>query len=230
MKKKIKAIILCGGKGKRLLPLTKLVPKPLVRIKRKPILEYILNYFSNSLIDEFIIATGYRSIDINKFINKSSHKNKCKVIYTGNNDILVRIKKCLSLIKDEDFLVLYGDTISDINLNKLTKFHFKNKKPATVTLYQLKSSFGLMQTDKNDNVISYNEKPKLNKWINIGYFYFSNKLINDINKFRNFENFLNHIIKKNKLNAYKHYGKHITVNTLNELNEAKNNINEIFYK
>ena len=87
-----------------------------------------------------------------------------------------------------------------------------------------------MQTDKKNNVISYNEKPKLNKWINIGYFYFSNKLKNDINKFKKFENFLSYIIKNNKLNAYKHNGKHITVNTLNELNEANINISEIFNK
>ena len=134
MKKNIKAIILCGGKGKRLLPLTKRLPKPLVKIKKKPILGYILDYFSNSVINEFIVATGYKSNEIKKFISKSYHKKKCKVVYTGDNDIIIRIKKCLPLIKNEDFLVLYGDTISDINLNKLTNFHLKFSKPATVTL------------------------------------------------------------------------------------------------
>ena len=119
-------------------------------------------------------------------------------------------------------IVLYGDTISNVNLKTLIGFSLQHKEAITVTLWPMRSQFGVIETDSNDKVISYEEKPILDKWINIGYFYFKKKGLGLLNNKDTYEEFLNYIIKENELIGFKHKGDHITVNTLKELQEAKN--------
>ena len=95
---------------------------------------------------------------------------------------------------------------------------------ATVSVWPLKSQFGIFELGKNDRVISFKEKPVLDKWINIGYFCLSKGLIPMIKKHSKFEKFLEKLIEENKLIAYKHKGLHITINTLKELEEAEKKI------
>ena len=84
-KKNLTILILCGGKGLRLRPVTKDTPKPLIKIKNKSILENIIDYFLKFKIDDFIIATGYKHRVIEKFIRKKYKKLKIKSINTGVN-------------------------------------------------------------------------------------------------------------------------------------------------
>ena len=99
-KNEISVLILCGGAGQRLRPLTKTIPKPLIKIKNKSILEYIINHFFKYKINNIIIASGYRHILIKKFINKKYKNKNIKVINTGvNTEIIDRIKKNFSLFK-----------------------------------------------------------------------------------------------------------------------------------
>ena len=113
-KKNLTVLILCGGKGLRLRPLTKKLPKPLIKIKNKSILENIINYFKKYKVENFIIASGYKHKMINRFI-KTKYKNlQIKTLYSGvNADIIVRLKK-LSKYSKKNLLVCYGDTLIDI--------------------------------------------------------------------------------------------------------------------
>ena len=86
-KKNLTILILCGGKGLRLRPVTKDIPKPLVKIKSKSILENIINYFLKFKINDFIIATGYKHKMIDNFIKKKYKKLNIKSINTGVNSI-----------------------------------------------------------------------------------------------------------------------------------------------
>jgi len=140
-KKNLTVLILCGGKGLRLRPLTKKLPKPLIKIKNKSILENIINYFKKYKVENFIIASGYKHKMINRFI-KTKYKNlQIKTLYSGvNADIIVRLKK-LSKYSKKNLLVCYGDTLIDIDLNKYINFYQSSKKKITVASYQLKSSF-----------------------------------------------------------------------------------------
>ena len=92
----------------------------------------------------------------------------------------------------------------------------------------MRSQFGVIETDFNNKVISYEEKPILDKWINIGYFYFKEKGLDLLKDIDAFEEFLNYIIKENELIGFKHRGDHITVNTLNELQEAQIKITKLY--
>ena len=116
------------------------------------------------------------------------------------------------------------DTLSNIKINKIIKHHEAHKGLATIALWKNRSNFGLMNISENGKVNSYKEKPILDSWINIGYFYFSGKLVGRIKKFKKFENFLNYLVKSKNLYGYKHRGLHYTVNTEEELNKLTQNI------
>jgi NDP-sugar pyrophosphorylase family protein len=225
-KKNLTVIILCGGKGERLKPLTLDTPKPLMKIKDKTILEYIINHLLKFNIKNIIIAGGYKNHLVKKFID-SKYKKNIDIVNTGvKADILERIKKIVDNKKGE-FLVCYGDTLADININRLIKFYLSNKENIIASSYELKSSFGILNTYKNSNtVFEFKEKPKLDVWFNIGYIIFSQKYIEMLSKFKKFETFLHFCAKKKLMKTYRHLGKHITVNTISELEEARSKIDK----
>jgi glucose-1-phosphate cytidylyltransferase len=156
-------------------------------------------------------------------------KKSIKIINSGDVDIIQRIKETGKSIKG-DVLVLYGDTISDVNLNELIKFHKKKNSLATMTVWPMRSQFGLVDFDRNGKVLSFLEKPILDKFMNIGYFYFNNKILNVMKKYLKWELFLNDMVKMKILKAYVHNGLHITVNTIEELSLAEKDIGNINFK
>ena len=165
------ALILCGGRGERLKPITESIPKPLVKINGTPLLGYQINYLEKRGIKKFVIATGYKSQLINTYIkNKYSHLD-VNIIDSGDVDIMKRIYDCI-MILSEEFLLCYGDTLADIDIDDLYKFHKNHNGKVTVSTYQLTSQFGIVKMDENDLVVEFLEKPKLDAWINIGYFIF----------------------------------------------------------
>ena len=221
IKNSLSVIILCGGVGQRLRPLTGKVPKPLIKIKNKAIIEYIINHFLKYKINNIIIVTGYKHKLLKKFINKKYKNKKIRILDTGlKTEIIKRVEK-ISNHLNNNVILCYGDTLVDINLNKLIQFYLKDKNKFIVSSYQLKSSFGILDMNDKNIVTRFREKPKLGMWFNVGYFVFSNKYLKILKKFKKFENFLFYLAKKKIMKAFKHTGKHITVNTISELEEAK---------
>ena len=185
----LSAILLCGGEGMRLRPLTKNLPKPLIKINQKPILFYIMRHLLDSGVKKFYIATGYKSKKIEDFMKNQFADVSYKIINSGKADLMRRIKDCVKYIEN-DFIVCYGDTISNINIKKLIKFHQRNPKKVTIASYPLKSSFGIINLNKNNSVIAFREKPVLNELINIGYFCFNQNHIPLLKKKNNFLRFI----------------------------------------
>jgi glucose-1-phosphate cytidylyltransferase len=214
-------IILCGGKGLRLRPLTINTPKPLIKIDNKTILEHIINQFLKFNINNIILATGYKSNIFSLFIKKKYKNLNIKVINSGvNKDIVFRLTQSLKFAK-ENIIICYGDTLIDININKLIKNFIKNKKKLIMTSYQLKSQFGILTINKKLDVVDFNEKPNLNIWYNVGYFIFNKKFGSKLKKFKTFKKFLKIMAASNYIKSFKHYGKHVTINTFSELEDAK---------
>ena len=221
------AIILCGGKGLRLRPLTNDVPKPLINIDNKPILSHVIKHLRKHGINKFLIATGYQSNKIKKFMEETYTDLDYKLVDSGDTGILARVKDCIKNI-NSDFLLCYGDTISDINLTELMKFHKKNINSVTISSFPIMIPFGVMEVDKNNNVRSFDEKPILQNVMNIGYYYFNKKDYEMIERNSGIIELLNLLIKSERLKCYKHNGIHITINTLAELEIANENIKKIF--
>jgi glucose-1-phosphate cytidylyltransferase len=220
-KKNLTVLILCGGKGLRLRPLTKDTPKPLIKVKNKSILENIIRYFIKFKVNDFIIATGYKHKIIDQFIKKKFKNPNVRTFYTGlNSDIVERIKKSSKYSK-KYLLICYGDTLIDININKYIKFFMSHPKKVTVASYQLDSSFGIFNIQKKNQIIDFKEKPILDIWFNVGYFLFSVNNFKLFSKFKKFKDLLKYLSRIRAMKTYKHFGNHVTVNTLAELEKAK---------
>jgi glucose-1-phosphate cytidylyltransferase len=188
-----------------------------------------LDYLQSYGVKKFIIGTGYKHEIVQKYLENYQKDKIIKIINSGKVDIINRINDAGKLIK-KDFLVLYGDTISDVNLNELVMFHKDKKLPATMTVWPMRSQFGLVDFDQNGKVLSFLEKPILDKFMNIGYFYFTNEILNIMQQYLSWELFLNEMVKMGILSAYVHNGLHITVNTIEELSQAEKNIENINFK
>ena len=226
----IKVVILAGGFGSRLGKLTKLKPKPMIDILGKPILEHIINIYKKYDYKDFIICAGYKAEVIRSYFKKkyknSILKDTIKEIKIKNNDISLRIidtgkntltggriKRIKKYVKDEKFFHLtYGDGLSSINITKLTNFHKKNKKIATVTAVKIQvpqERFGVVYF-KNKNIVKkFVEKPNIKEiYINGGFFVLSNKIFkyirNDKTPWESKP--LQKIAKKKQLAAFKHNG------------------------
>ena len=203
----MKVIILCGGVGSRLAEETKLIPKPMVKIGPVPIVQHIINFYKSYNFKEFILATGYKKKVIENYFK---NKKNIKCIFTGKNTLtggrLLRLKKYFS--KDENFLLTYGDGLSNQNLKNLVNFHLKNKKIATLTAVKPPARFGELKI-KGNFVNDFKEKPQLqNNWINGGFFVFNSKIFKFIkgdSEMLEREPFQK-LAKKKQLLAFKHNG------------------------
>lgn len=220
-------VVLCGGKGERLKPITVSIPKPLVNIKDKPILWYILNQLSDYNRRDIYVMSGYKAEMIAEYIKEDFPGDEINICNNGDVDIIERVKHVTSLDSSKDLLVLYGDTISDVNLPALIRQAKSNINPVTLTIWPLVSQFGIVELDKDNNVLEFKEKPRLDKWINIGYIYIKMEIFLEITKFATFESFLKVMADKKQLSAYKHEGHHFTVNNVVELDHAEKNIHKI---
>ncbi len=168
----MKVVILAGGLGTRLPEYTRLIPKPMVQIGRKPILRHIIDYYVSFGFKDFIIALGYKGNIIRKYFNKNKVKDaNISLIDTGKNTLTGGRLKRLEKFLDGKFFLTYGDGLSDVNLSKLLKFHNKHKKLATVTAVKPIARFGELKI-KREKVTNFKEKPNASEagWINGGFF------------------------------------------------------------
>ena len=166
----MKVVILAGGKGTRISEYTKILPKPMIKIGTKPILEHIINYYIKFGFKDFIIASGYKHNIIKEYFKKKNFSAKINVIDTGVETLTGSRLKRLSNELNETFMLTYGDGLSNLNLKKLLRFHKSNKKLITLTAVHPPARFGELSIVK-DIVTNFEEKPQLQKgWINGGFF------------------------------------------------------------
>ena len=205
----MRVVILAGGMGSRMSELTKTIPKPMVKIKNKPILIHIMEHYSSLGFNEFFIALGYKGDVIKKFFRRKNFNWKVHLIDTGKNTMTGgRVKRLKKYLKNERFFLTYGDGISNINIKKLLKFHKKHKKSATLTAVRPPARFGSIKL-KHNKVKIFKEKSKLDEgWINGGFFVFEPDIFKYI---KNDQTYLERepleiFSKKKQLMAFKHYG------------------------
>ena len=218
----MKVIILAGGFGTRLSEYTHSIPKPMVKIGKFPIVIHIMNHYLNYGFDDFILATGYKNHVFKKYFKNFKKngvafqfnfvKKKCKVtlLDTGQKTLTGgRLKRASKLLgEDKNFMFTYGDGIADINLKKLSNFHYKNKKLITVSAVRPPARFGEIILKKN-KVISFKEKPQTKSgWINGGFFIANKSFLKLIKNDKTIleKQPLETVTKKNQLLAFKHYG------------------------
>ena len=168
----MKAIILAGGRGERLRPITDKIPKPLIPINNMPLIERTIKYLKKYGINEIIISSGYKSNKIESFLKKKKNFG-CQIIFSIEKTPLGTggaIKKALKYVGEESFLVLNGDVVTNIDLRKILK------KPNTIAANELKTKFGTMDI-KNNKILKFNEKKDImNVWMNSGIYHLSKNI------------------------------------------------------
>ena len=171
----MKAIILAGGRGKRLRPITDYIPKPLVPIKNIPIIEWQLKYLKKFGVDEVIICTGYKQEMVENYLNVK--KIGIKIKYSIEKTPLGTggaIKKAGKLIKEKSFFVINGDTITNIDLKKLSK------KQNSIASIELQTKFGILEIS-NDKIINFKEKKEIpDTWMNAGIYHLEKNILKDL--------------------------------------------------
>jgi glucose-1-phosphate cytidylyltransferase len=228
----MKVVIFAGGLGTRISEETDARPKPMVEIGGKPILWHIMKIYSSYGFNEFIICLGYKGYIIKEYFMHYFLHNSDITIELGSNKVEVhgtntesfkvtlvdtgietktagRLNQVKKYLGNEDFMLTYGDGVSDVDLKKLLAFHKSHNKIATVTAIQLDARFGGMDVADNGEVISFREKAKdESKWINGGFFVLKPEVFNylegDMDEMMWEDEPLEKLTADNQLAAYKH--------------------------
>lgn len=207
----MKAVILCGGRGTRLGKHGESVPKSLVEIGGRPILDHLMQRYSHYGINEFILCLGYLGDAIEQhFSAPPLHQNRHIIfadtgLETNTGGRLKKIEKFL--IEDETFCLTYGDGLADIDIHELIQFHKQHGKIATVTVVNPQSNFGILELSEKNEVIRFQEKPVMKEWINGGFFVFNRSIFNYLTENCVLEREpLEQLAAERQLIAYKHIG------------------------
>ncbi len=227
----MKVVILAGGFGTRISEESHLRPKPMIEIGGMPILWHIMKIYSTYGFNDFIICLGYKGIVIKEYFanyflyksditfdfrnnNKMTYHNhynepwKVTLVDTGMETMTGgRVKKIQPYIKNNSFLMTYGDGVSNINVKKLVEFHKNHGKMVTVTATQPSGRYGSINLGKGDVVSHFQEKPKGDGiWINAGFFVMDPGIFEYLDGDDSIleDGPLEKLTQKNELMAYKH--------------------------
>lgn len=249
----MKVVILAGGLGTRLREETEFRPKSLVDVGGRPILWHIMKLFAHYGFKDFVLCLGYRGNMIKEyFLNYEAMNNdftislgrQSQIIYHdahGEQDFRVtladtgletmtggRVKQIEKHIRDDTFMVTYGDGVSDLDVRALVDFHHAHGRLATVTTAQPTSRFGVLDLDDAGKVLSFAEKPKLDSWVSAGFFVFNHRVF----EYLGGDDYvlecepLERLATEGQLMSYRHQGFFFAMDTYREykhLNELWNN-------
>ena len=249
----MKVVILAGGLGTRLSEETTVKPKPMVDIGGMPILWHIMKIYSAYGFNEFVICLGYKGYIIKEyFANYFLHKSdvtidladnsikvhdsqaepwKITLVDTGNDSMTGgRIKRIQPHVRDEPFMLTYGDGVANININELTQYHKEHKKLCTVTAVQPSGRFGALNILDDNAVHSFREKPKGDgSWINGGFFVCQPEIFDYITNGDNTvweQQPMEQIANDGQMSAFKHNGFWRPMDTLKDKHDLNNMWNE----
>ena len=205
----MKVVILAGGFGTRISEYTKTIPKPMIKVNKKPIIIHIMEHYAKYGFTEFYIALGYKGSVIKEYFKKKNFKWNINLIDTGLKTMTGgRLRRLKKIIGNETFLMTYGDGLSDINISKLLNFHNTNKKLVTLTAVRPPARFGAIKL-KGNKVTRFKEKEKMDEgWINGGFFVMEPKFLNLIKNDSIFleKEPLEKVSSNGQLAAFKHTG------------------------
>ncbi len=228
----MKIVILAGGLQSTVSDAKEGIPKPMAEIGEKPILWHIMKMYSTYGFKDFIICGGYKVNMIKEYFtdyyiyqsditvdlknNKVTiHKKRTEdwnvtVVDTGVFTVPgERILKAQSYIGDEDFLVTYGDCLSDINLSELVSYHKKNKKMATIAVAKPAGRNKMLPIDREGNYLDYQDIIKVENsgWVNACCEIFTNKIFKELESISDLEvQLFNALAKKHEIVSYRHDG------------------------
>tara|TARA_Y100000590_G_scaffold135727_1_gene155345 strand:- start:78 stop:776 length:699 start_codon:yes stop_codon:yes gene_type:complete len=180
----MKAVILAGGLGTRLLPYTKTLPKPMLPLDKKPILEYVIKWIKKNGVKDIVLCVSYKHEKIQKYF-QDGKKFGVNIEYAISKKPLSTAGQLKTAEKfiGETFVCVYGDSIFKHNLRLMIKHHKKNSPVATMCLfdYKYQVKYGVIK-EKHGHVEAWEEKPIRSAKINTGCYVFESKIFRYIPK------------------------------------------------
>lgn len=221
-----KVLILCGGRGRRLQPNDLDLPKALIELHGKPILQRILEFYIQRQWRQFVICAGYRGDLVQNFLSKFQGKAEIEVSDSGEGaGMLERLYRARHLI-DERAIVTYGDTFIDIDIDQMLKEHIKKGSDLTLTIADIRTPFGIVNIDHDQKVKSFKEKPLFSYYI--GHMIVERRVLDELDdrlvsapNGEGIVKLFQMLAKQKRLYAYKHSGLKLTFNTWNEHKAAQ---------
>lgn len=215
----------------RLQEETEFKPKPMVEIGGKPILWHIMKIYSHHGHRDFILALGHKGDYIKDFFLKQKYYESDFLLNTHKGEVIdflaakqkddfnitfantgletphgERVLMLKEYIKGDLFMVTYGDGVANIDINKLIEFHKKKGVMATVTGVHPTSRWGLINTDKDDVVTEFAQKPLLFDYVNGGFMVFNKEFLNYVKRGDMIEDAIMRLIPDKQVALYKHEG------------------------
>lgn len=200
----MKAVILAGGLGTRLQPYTTFMPKPMLPLGEKPLLEHLIDWNRKNGIKSIVLCVSYLRKTIEDYF-ENGKRFGVQIEYANANRPLATAGQLKTAEKfiDDTFVCLYGDSIFDFNLKKMITQHKQKKSFVTIGLFEYKTNlpYGVIDTAKNGKVTSWNEKPEINANINMGCYVMEPGVFEFIpkNKPYGMDDLVRKIMTKNKL-------------------------------
>jgi NDP-sugar pyrophosphorylase family protein len=173
------AVVLAGGKGNRLMPHTAELPKPLVEVGGRPVAEYLLQRLKRGGVGRVIMAVNHMADQIERRLGDGSQFG-LQIKYSHEPAPLSTVGP-LRLIKDlpENFVVANGDILTDLDIGALYRYHIERRAELTVATYRgtEKIDFGVMETDSENAVTAFREKPDYHFIVSMGIYVFNRSVL-----------------------------------------------------
>ncbi len=211
----VKAVILCGGEGTRMRPLTLTIPKPMLPLGYKPILEHTVNFFKRYGINDFILAIGYLGETIVKYFGDGNQfdvhiEYSPEDMAMGTGGAIKKVERLVNSV----FVVTNGDVVfGELMVNDVLRFHREREGIGTLVLWHAEDTkrFGLVETDEGGRIVEFVEKPKYptSGWINAGFYVFEPEVFDYIPKNKVFSlesDVFPKLVEEGKLYGYKYTG------------------------
>lgn len=229
----IKTVILCGGRGSRLKPLTDLIPKPLVTLNGKPLLQHVVNGYLRKGKTDFVLCVGYREDMIRDFLAQQAFSGTFEFSNAGEQaSILQRLHQARTLMGDRVF-VAYGDTLIDIDLEVMLAQHQASQAQLTITIAEIRSPFGLVTIDEAGWGMSFEEKPL--QMYYIGHMLLERMVLENLDPQLlalpdgdGLVELFRRLIAKKQMQTYRYSGPRITFNTHQERDQAERDFIKFF--
>ena len=222
-------MILCGGKGTRLREHGETIPKGLVEIGGMPILWHIMKIYAHFGFKRFVLCLGYKGDMIKEYfwpnnsrtgILNGQGSDETITYQDGSDEWTItfaetgletntggRLKRASVHVREATLFATYGDGLADIDIGGLLSFHSRKSRLATMTCVKPRSPFGIVLLDSDDQAIAFHEKPRMNDWVNGGFFVFQQEFFDhvgedDVLEREPFER----LVKQKQISAYRFEG------------------------
>jgi glucose-1-phosphate cytidylyltransferase len=203
-------VILCGGRGTRLQEHTKSIPKPLVEIGGEPIVWHVIQIYAAQGFRRFLLCTGYKGELIDEYVRSRGWPDDVEVrcLETGlDTPTGGRLHQAGEALGGRSFCATYADGVADIDLAALTEFHREHGSLGTMTVVRPELQFGVAELNGDGRVRGFAEKPRLEHWINGGFFCFEPGALDYIGEESVLEREpLEHLAADGQLHAFRHDG------------------------